>query len=413
MRFNLVQSIYNIYQLFQILMKQKLKSLFSEQELILDSGMVFGASFVGAIFMFVSNLVLSRAFGPEVFGNYKTIIGLFMFLPALIDFGAAPTLTKYIAEFSAKKESGKINKLIRFFLKIKGFSIVSVVLVIYVFRDAFAHMFLKDEALSILIIPGLILSLFILLELSKSIIAGFQNFKLFSFSNFLTTASIGIFTIGLGYYYGIYYAILGWALGYLVGNLPNIWYILHRRFLQRNTAGLDIRRIFRTYSVPMWSMYLLNSSNLLIIPLLSLFFAQKLIGYYGFAWIFYSGIMLIPMAFAQVLFPKISELNGKKKNVKKVLIGVLSAYTLAVIVGIIIIHLYSVQIIALISVEYLPGLLVFKWLNCAGLILGYLFIYANYLSAKHEIKKAALTFFMMNLALFLISFWVMISGTIL
>ncbi len=394
-------------------MKQKLKSIFSEREFFFNSGMVFGASFIGAIFLFVSNLVLSRAFGPEVFGNYKTIIGLFMFIPALIDFGAAPTLTKYIAEFSAKKETGKINKLIRFFLKIKGFSIVSVVLVIYVFRDAFAHMFLKDEALSYLIVPGLILSLFILLELSKSMIVGLQNFKLFSFSNFLTTASIGIFTIGLGYYYGIYYAILGWAFGYFVGNLPNIWYLLRRRFLQRNTAGLDIRRIFGTYSVPMWGMYLLNSSNLLIIPLLSLFFAQKLIGYYGFAWIFYSGIMLVPMAFAQVLFPKVSELDSKKKDVKKALRSALVAYSLIAIAGIFTIHSYSTEIIALISSEYLPGLLIFKWLNSAGLLLGYLLIYANYLSAKHEIKKATWVFFVMNIALFLVSVWVMISETIL
>ncbi len=388
-------------------MKQKLKSLFSEQELILNSGMVFGASFIGAIFMFISNLVLSRQFGPEVFGNYKTIIGLFMFIPALVDFGAAPTLTKYIAEFSAKKESGKINKLIRFFLKIKGFSIVSMVLAIYVFRDAFAHMFLKDEALSYLILPGLVLSLFILFEITKPIIAGFQNFRLFSFSSFLTTATIGTATVALGYYYGIYYAILGWALGYLVGNLPNIRYILQRKLMQKNTAGLDIRRIFGTYSVPMWGMYLLNSSNLLIIPLLSLFFAQKLIGYYGFAWIFYSGIMLIPMAFAQVLFPKVSELTAKKKNVKIALAGALSAYTLIVIAGLFALHLYSAQIIALVSAQYLPGLLIFKWINSAGLFLGYLFIYANYLSAKHQIKKATLTFFLMNIALFLISFWIL------
>ena len=394
-------------------MKQKLKSLFSEQELILNSGMVFGASFIGAIFMFISNLVLSRQFGPEVFGNYKTIIGLFMFIPALVDFGAAPTLTKYIAEFSAKKESGKINKLIRFFLKIKGFSIVSMVLAIYVFRDAFAHMFLKDEALSYLILPGLILSLFILFEITKPIIAGFQNFRLFSFSSFLTTATIGIATVALGYYYGIYYAILGWALGYLVGNLPNIRYILQRKLMQKNTAGLDIRRIFGTYSVPMWGMYLLNSSNLLIIPLLSLFFAQKLIGYYGFAWIFYSGIMLVPMALAQVLFPKVSELDSKKKNVKSALVGVLVSYTFVVIVSILIIGLYSSEIIALISSEYLPGLLIFKLLNSAGLLLGYLLIYANYLSAKHEIKKATWVFFVMNIALFLVSFWVMISETIL
>ncbi len=140
-----------------------------------------------------------------------------MFVAALVDFGALPTLTKYIAEFVARRETGKINNLICFFLKVKGFSTVLVVMVIYVFRDVFAQMFLGDAALSYLIVPGLMLSLFILFEITKPIVAGFQNFKLFSFSGFLTNASIGAATVALGYFFGVYYAILGWAVGYFVG----------------------------------------------------------------------------------------------------------------------------------------------------------------------------------------------------
>ncbi|MEA3342901.1 MAG: oligosaccharide flippase family protein [archaeon] len=386
-------------------MKQKLKSLFSEQELILNSSMVFGASFAGAIFMFVSNLVLSRAFGPEVFGNYKTIIGLFLFIPALIDFGAAPTLTKYIAEFSAKKESGKINKLIRFFLKIKGFSIVSVVLIIYVFRDAFAHMFLKDEALSILILPGLTLSLFILFEITKPIIAGFQNFRLFSFSNFLTTATIGIATVALGYYYGIYYAILGWPVGYLIGNLPNIWHLARKNFLHKKNTQLNMAPIFKTYALPMWGVYLLNMSSLLIIPILSLFFAQRLIGYYGFAWTFYSGVILIPIALSQVLFPKVCELHGSKKfnQAKAELKKVFVLYTPIAIAGIAGTLMFSEYVIALIAPAYLPGLFIFKALVCFCFPSGYLQIYRTYLSAKTDVKGVIIWTGILNLALLIVS----------
>ena len=157
----------------------------------------------------------------------------------------------------------------------------------------------------------------------------------------------------------------------------------------------------------MHGIYLLNVSNLLIIPVLSLFFAQELIGYYGFAWIFYSGIMLIPMALAQVLFPKVSEMGAKAKDAKSVLKGVLCAYSLVVFIGIGVIQLFSAHIITFVSYEYLSGLLIFKCLNCAGLLLGYLLIYANYLSAKSEIKKAARVYFIMNVALFLVSFQVM------
>ena len=49
---------------------------------------------------------------------YKTVLGLFMFIPALVDFGASSTLTKHIAEFLARGEKNKINYLVRFFFSV-------------------------------------------------------------------------------------------------------------------------------------------------------------------------------------------------------------------------------------------------------------------------------------------------------
>ena len=390
-------------------MKRRIKSLLSEKELILNSGMVFGAGFIGALFLFVSNIVLAKVFGPEVFGNYKTILGLFIFIPALVDFGASPTLTKYIAEFKAKKEDGKINQLIRFFLKLKTISIFSLVILIYFFRDFFAHTFLKDPSLSYLIVPGLILSLFMLFETTKPIIAGFQYFKLFSFSNFLTTASIGVATVVFGYYFGIYYAILGWPVGYVVGNLPNVWLIFKEKFFHKNGVSVGIKEIFRNYSIPMEGMHLLNMSYLLIIPLLSLFFAQRLIGYYGFAWTFYSGIILIPMAFASVLIPKVSELDveGKINESRETLIKLFVIYTLIIVVGITSILVFSENMISLISLEYIESLLMFKIILITGLLLGYLRIWIGYTTGRGDIIRTAQLTFLMNTLLFVISFGVM------
>ncbi|MFH1432771.1 MAG: oligosaccharide flippase family protein [archaeon] len=390
-------------------MKRKINSLFSERRLILDSSMVFSASFIGAIFMFASSVALSRIFSPEIFGNYKTLVNLFLFIPALLDFGASPTLTRYIAGFMAKKEEGKINRMIRFFLKIKGISVLSVSLMIYLSRDAFAGTFLKDSSLSYLIVPGLLLSVSFLFDLTKPVISGLQDFRLLSFSNFLTTACIGIFSIVLGYYYGVYYALLGWSLAYFAGNLPNIYHISKRRLFSKNSLSLDIGPIFRSYALPMQMMMILNTSSLAVIPVLSLFFAQKLIGYYGFAWTFYSGIMLVPITFSQVLFPKVSELKANNKATRSSIVSILAVYTLIVLTGVTAIHLFSPEIISLVSAAYLPGLHIFRWLNIAGLLLGYLFIYANYLSAKGSIRSASIVFFVMNMALFAVSFALLFS----
>ena len=149
--------------------------------------------------------------------------------------------------------------------------------------------------------------------------------------------------------------------------------------------------------------------NILIIPVLSLFFAPVLIGYYGFAWIFYSGILLIPMAFSQVLFPKISELNGNrdfelaKAELKKVFLF----YTPVVVVGVVGVLLFSEIVVGLIAPAYLPGLVVFKVLNVSGLILGYLWIYRTYLSAISNMKKYTLWVIIQNISLFIISFIIM------
>ncbi|MCK5176458.1 MAG: oligosaccharide flippase family protein [Candidatus Aenigmarchaeota archaeon] len=125
-------------------MKAKIKSLL-RSDLLINSGMVFGASFFGALFMFVSNLVLSRVFGPSDFGMYKTVLGLFMFIPALVDFGASPTLTKYIAEFLARKEKNKINHLVRFFFSVKFSASLVAGGLAYLFRSQIASVFSTEK----------------------------------------------------------------------------------------------------------------------------------------------------------------------------------------------------------------------------------------------------------------------------
>ncbi|MCK5176818.1 MAG: oligosaccharide flippase family protein [Candidatus Aenigmarchaeota archaeon] len=385
-------------------MKARIKAML-KSEFFINSGMVFGASILGALFMFVSNIILSRLFGPSDFGMYKTVIGLFMFIATIIDFGAYHTLTKYIAEFLAKKQKQKINYLIRFFLFLK-FSVSFIVGgLAYLFRSDIARIFLKSPSLEYLIFPGVILSVLFVFDLSKSVVMGFQKFKLLSASNFITTASTGIATVFLGYYYGIYWAIIGWALGYLIGNLINFKFMLDKGLLKK-VDRFDIKPILKKYSFPMWGMYALTMSNTAIIPVLSLFFTPVLIGYYGLSWTFYSGLLLIPIAFSQVLFPKIAQLqgDGNIEEVGKELKKAFLLYTPVVIVGICGTLLFSHTILSLIAPAYLAGLKIFKVLNIAGLVLGYLWILSSYYGGLGKVKKSVLVIGLYNLLLLGVSF---------
>ena len=388
--------------------KLTIKGVLQEVELIRSSGLVFFSIFMGSIFLFISNLFLSRYFGPEIFGNYKTIVNLFLFLPSLIEFGAGATLTKYIAEFG--KDKIRINSLIKWFLKFRFLTYLILLLAIFFLKDQMAFYFLKNVSLNYLFLAGLLLTGMVFFEISKSIALGYQNFKLYSYSQFITVGSAGLFTIILGYYFGVFYAIIGWALSYFVGNLPLIWPFINRKFFLMNTE-LNVKKIFFSYSLPIYLMIIPEFLGTAIIPVLSLFFSQKLIGYYSFAWIFYMGVLLIPNALSSVLFPKVSELNGKNnlKKAKGILKKIFIIYTPIVIVGIIGSLLFSSFVVKIIAPDYIPGLIIFKTLICFGLLTGYLLIYRSYLSGLAEFKKLTLTVIVQTVALLIVSFIVMIG----
>lgn len=382
--------------------KSNINDILEETELIKNSGMVFLVSFVGSIFLFISNILLSRYFGPELFGNYKTMINLFLFLPSLIEFGAGATLAKYIAEYG--KDKGKINSLIKWFLKFRVVTYFVLILVMLFLKDQIAFYFLKNVSLSNLVLAGTLFSGLVFFEVFKSIAQGFQDFKIYSFSQFLTVALSGLFTVVLGYYFGVFYAIVGWAFSYFVGNIPVIRFTFRK--LTSKKVKLDIKKIFFGYSLPIHLMIIPGFLGTAAIPILSLFFNQTLIGYYSFAWVFYMGVVLITNALSAVLLPKVSEFNGKK-NVKKARITlkrVFIIYTPIVILGIIGTLLFSSFVIRIISRDYLNGLRIFEGLICFGLLSGYLTIYRSYLSGLAEIKKLTLIVLIQNVVLFIVSF---------
>ena len=215
-----------------------INTIFEESEIIKSGGMVFSASLVGSVILFIANLLLSKHFGPEGFGNFKTVIYLSLLLSSTIELGAGITLTKYIAEFS----KDRINHIVRWFLKLRIVSYLILLCIIFIFREKIALYFLNDPSLSNLIMAGMILSALVFFDIFKFISLGFQNFRLYSFSQFLTLTSAGIFTLTFGYLFGIYYAIIGWGLGYLIGNLPNIRFSFAKKIFKKTDVRLDVKK---------------------------------------------------------------------------------------------------------------------------------------------------------------------------
>ena len=371
-------------------------------ELFRRGFLVFLAILATSIIAFFANLIISKILGPESFGTFKTVLYLFAFLPLIADLGINASLTKYIAEFG--KENEKIKHLINWFLKIKFLSHIFIIAVIFLLKDSIALYFLKDASLSYLVIAGIFLIGFTFFSTFSSIILGFQNFKLYSLSQFLNSTISFLISILLSPL-GVFYMIIGYSLGPLIGNIPNILFLLKKRAFS-GYEKIDMKKIFFKFSLPVYPIELSVNFFSVIVPLLSLFFSQKLIGYYSFAFMFYYITTIIPSSLSAVLFPKISELNGLKRHgdAKIILRKTFLYYSLVVIAGFAFVFLFSEWFISLISQEFLPSLLMFKVIVFLGFIFGYNVIYSNYLKGLGKVKKFALFTLAQNILLIVASF---------
>ncbi len=379
--------------------------ILEEKEFLRDSAIVVFATSFSAILMFLINLAFSRMFGPELFGNFKNIIYLATVLTALMDLGTGITLTKYIAEFRGKNKK-KIVCMTRWFLKLRIVIFSSVLLFLFLFRHGLVFYFLHDVSLNYLIFPALFVIGVSFFSVFSWMVKGYENFKLFSFSSVLMTVSYGIIGLILGYYFGVFYAVIGFGIASLIGNSICLNFLLKKGSFSKEYVKFDVKKIFWKYSIPMHVLMVPNYLGNAVVPLLSLFFSAKLIGYYSFSFMFYYAGLIIPGCLSTVLFPKVSKLNGIKKydDAKKTLKRVMMIYTPIVIGGIIGCLLFSELVVSFIAPEYLPGLLMFKVLVCFGLLVGYAVIYTSYLSAKEKLKETAIILLVQNVLLFVISF---------
>lgn len=384
-----------------------MKITFFDGELVRRSSLVFIATLAASVIAFAVNLIIANMLGPEFFGTFRIIVYLFAFLPILADFGINSSLTKYISELKGKKE--EINYIIRWFLKVKTINYIFLILIIFLLRDYIALYFLKDTSLTYLVYAGIAILSFNFFTTLSSVVLGFQDFRLYSLTLFLSSSLTTVFAVLLSPF-GIFYIILGWSLGPILGNIPSIIFILKKDILKKYKK-VDMKKIFFKFSLPIFPIDLTTALINVTVPVLGLFFSQELISYYSFAFIFYAAATLIPNSLSVVLFPKISELNGLKRygHAKDILKKSLLYYTFIVMIGLALVFLLSDWFIATVSKLFLPSLLLFKVIVSLGLIFGYNIIYTNYLKGLGKVKEYAFFTLAQNILLIVVSFYLLNS----
>lgn len=377
-----------------------------KSDLAKSGSIILLANFSSNLILFFANLVIANQLGVINFGIFKIIIYLFSFLPLLIELGINVSLTKYISELGSKNRK-KISYLVNWFLKLKIFSYLVFILILFLLGEQISIVFLKDASLSYLIAAGILLSGLTFFVVFQFVVLGFQKFKLYALSQFLNISGSAIIGVLLSPF-GIFYIILGWSLGPLIGNLINMRFFFSKVVLKR-TKSFDVKSKFLKFSIPVYLTNIITGLSTAIVPLLSLFFSQNKIGYFSFAFIFYSATLLIPLSLSMIVFPKVSELDGLKryKDAKNILMKAFKLYAIVTIVGTIVVLLISDLLFVTFFSTYIKSLFMFKVLTIIGLIFGFNTIYVYYLQGLGKVKRFALFVLIQNILLIAISFVLM------
>jgi O-antigen/teichoic acid export membrane protein len=235
-------------------------------------------------------------------------------------------------------------------------------------------------------------------------VLGLKNFKLFSLSLFLGSTLPAVFAVLLSSF-GIFYMTLGWGIGFIVSSIPNILYLFRKRIFS-GYRKVDVKKLFFRFSLPIFPIELTGALFGSIVPLLSLFFSQKLISYYSFAFMFYWAAQLVPNSLSSVMFPTISGLSdlGRHENAKGILRKAFLYYGLFAVIGFIFALLFSDWFIGIVASDYLPSLYMFKIIVSLSFLFGFNIIYATYLKGLGKVKKYALFVLAQNILLLVISF---------
>jgi O-antigen/teichoic acid export membrane protein len=383
-----------------------LSSLGKEKKIIKNSLFIFSSSLVSAILSTTSNLIFSRFFGPVGFGIFKTAFSLASTGAYSLDFGLRYLLTRYIAEFEGKKQPENITHLIKRSLLFKVIVAIFALLFLFLFRQQIAQIFFHDENLSFLILPIAVLFTIIFFDITSPVLLGYQNFKLLALISILVPLFNILFGLPMAFVWGLEGILFGSCLAFITGNIPAIKFILQKIQKKSKFRSFSFKTSFVTYSIPAYFAYVPSYVTIVIIPLLSLFFSQRQVGFYSLSFSFYTAAQLIPVTLSNVMFPKVAKLHSQKKSItafqtfKRLII----IYTPLAILGSFLIIPLTQPIIGLLVPSFLPAVRIIIIQTIAAFFLGYFSITVNYAIATGKLKIATILNWTLSILFLILAF---------
>lgn len=391
-----------------MLISKFIDSLKQEGTLIKNSTFLVICGVMSGLIATIFSIFFSRFFGPTYFGIYKSAIAIASTAAFFLDLGIKYLLPRYIAEFENKNQPHNIADIIEKTFAFKGFLAIFVLLSFWLMGPKIALIFFHSQDQTTLIWPIMIVFTVIFFDITAPILLGFQNFKLLAISTLLIPIMHLIIAIPLSLAFGIKGALIGTALAFIAGNIPAIKYILSKKLRTKRIKTFAFKVALKEYSIPAYLASVPTYVTILIIPLLSIFYQQRIIGFYSFSLSFYIAAQLVPICLASVMFPRIAELNGRKKYIEalETFKRLNIIYTPFVIIGSLAIIVLAHPIVKYLVPDFLPAVNMIKAQTISALILGYFAIAVNYAIASKKLKMASYLNWIVSITFVILSFFV-------
>ncbi|MEM2878915.1 MAG: oligosaccharide flippase family protein [Candidatus Hadarchaeales archaeon] len=285
------------------------------------SGMIFGALVISGITGLGLRMFLTRTFTLSDYGLLYLVFSWISFFTIFRDLGLNSALSRFIPEFMAKNEFGRIKSLILLVTGIQVLVTLPVAIFLMVFSDQIAVVMTGTASASFIIkIFTMWFFLMLFFHVFRSAFQGFQDHVPYSAMEILyitlTFCSVFIFVVWLGM------GINGAALGYLsaVPILITVWLVL---FYKRHKNVFKAAPLFErevTSRVLRYSLFIFIGGlggvvlGYMDTIMIGMFRTTAEVGLYQAAQPITALISYFPAALGIVLLPMISEIWAKNRR---------------------------------------------------------------------------------------------------
>ncbi|MBS1267270.1 MAG: hypothetical protein MAG795_01242 [Candidatus Woesearchaeota archaeon] len=292
------------------------KQLGKNNNLLKHSLVVLIGSVFANLFNYLYHLFMGRALGPEQYGVLGSLFAI-IYVFSVLNGTIARVISRYVSHYNVKEADGKIKSLLMKSLKTTG--LLSLILFgIFGLFSGYVARFLNIDSRIPVIITAIYGFFTLLSPTFNGALNGLQKFKTTSILGVISTFSKLIFGISLVYLgYGVNGAIVGMMLAGI---------------LQILIAGFSVRKVFtskakkirtksmRRYLSPalfgnLVPMIMIN----LDIVLVKHYLSSKQAGYYAAASMIAKVIWFASGVLVNVMFPKVAEMQDRKKDATKIL----------------------------------------------------------------------------------------------